>query len=681
MNRLVDIDDFTLGSLLAIAELHASLAAGDESEDGRFSFLESYLSQLDGLLHSDRAGQREALSGELEARAARESPDSPLRRLREEYDFEQGGVTALFMSGLCEYDDAFGQLFQSLQSPLPFRRPTLGMLCRLIPSAASGLEHPVRRLLGEGLLYPVSEDLPSADWPLRPAPLVWRFLRGNECAQPRPWVTSSELGSSPDFAPAFCDEILRAARQAERGELSTLVLRARPGTEPERWARVFASKLGRGIIERPMVASKGGSLPAELGALCRLARVLPVLVGELGPGETMVLRCPEQHRGPLILIGGSAGGYRVEGGGQLTLDVPGLDRRERCRVLSSALPQSSLKWRREVAKLHVLPPAYLKAAATAARVRSNKGRPTYDDFRAGLREVGRENLDNFATRVDQLAGWGQFFAPTETVRELRLLEQRCRSREDLTSALGGPASGTGVRALFSGPSGTGKTLVSKVLAAALHKDLYRVELSAVVSKYIGESSKHLYHVLKAAEASDVALVLDEGDALLGRRTEDATANARYANMDTSFLLQALEEHRGIVFITTNLEDNVDPAYRRRLDIIRFPMPTWEQRSEIWRMHVPGRLRASDVDLTLVAKAHRLSGGQISNAAQHALLLAIDAGRTKLGSADLTRAVRREFAKSGRPMPSSAPRREPGHGVIPFFGALSEIANRRRASGG
>jgi SpoVK/Ycf46/Vps4 family AAA+-type ATPase len=208
----------------------------------------------------------------------------------------------------------------------------------------------------------------------------------------------------------------------------------------------------------------------------------------------------------------------------------------------------------------------------------------------------------------------------------------------------------GVRALFSGPSGTGKTLAARVLSSVLQKDLYRLDLSTVVNKYIGETEKNLSRIFARAEELDVILLLDEGDALLTRRTEVQNANDRYANLETNYLLQRLESFEGILIVTTNAGDRIDRAFQRRMDVvISFPPPDAGERWNIWQLHLPTEHRVTDSVLAEVAQRCELTGGQIRNAILHASLLAITNGGV-VTTAHLEAAVQREYFKSGSVCP-------------------------------
>lgn len=250
-------------------------------------------------------------------------------------------------------------------------------------------------------------------------------------------------------------------------------------------------------------------------------------------------------------------------------------------------------------------------------------------------------------------GWEQMAAPRETMAELRSLEQRCRHREQLRdeagSALGGNLN-CGVRALFSGPSGTGKTMAARLLASSLQMDLYRVDLSSVVNKYIGETEKNLNQVFSRAEELDVVLLMDEGDALLTNRTSVFSSNDRYANLETNFLLQRLESFEGILVITTNAGGRIDSAFQRRMDvIIDFRPPEPQERWLIWQIHLPAGHQVDAHWLEEASIRCVLSGGQIRNAVLHASLLALSNGGT-LKTAHAEEAVQREYRKSGAVCP-------------------------------
>ncbi|GGJ33313.1 ATP-binding protein [Deinococcus roseus] len=254
------------------------------------------------------------------------------------------------------------------------------------------------------------------------------------------------------------------------------------------------------------------------------------------------------------------------------------------------------------------------------------------------------------------SGSHQDLALPETVmQDLRLLEARCRFREQLGEHLPEVlVPPVGVKALFSGPSGTGKTLTARVLAGVLDMPLYRVDLSRVVSKFIGETEKNLDEVFEQAESEDVILLLDEGDALLTQRTAVGNANDRYANLETNYLLQRLEHYQGILLITTNAADRIDTAFQRRMDlVIDFPCPRAAERERIWKLHLPASHQLRPAELDFLAEQCDFTGGQIRNVVLQATLLGLQEG-VPLQFQHLQHAVQREYRQMGQHPPTGEP---------------------------
>lgn len=208
--------------------------------------------------------------------------------------------------------------------------------------------------------------------------------------------------------------------------------------------------------------------------------------------------------------------------------------------------------------------------------------------------------------------------------------------------------------MFTGPSGTGKTLAARMLAWRLGKDIYVCNLAAIVSKYIGETEKHMGELLDCATATDVVLLIDEADALFGKRTEGThDSTERFGNMQTNFLLQRMDNYEGIVVLTTNLASAMDTAFRRRMDAtIDFHLPASLDQQRILLAHLPERHAISQGYLDELALRCSLTGGQIRNVVLHAALLA---GDDVIGKRELQRAVEREYRQMGGlcPLPEMA----------------------------
>jgi SpoVK/Ycf46/Vps4 family AAA+-type ATPase len=210
------------------------------------------------------------------------------------------------------------------------------------------------------------------------------------------------------------------------------------------------------------------------------------------------------------------------------------------------------------------------------------------------------------------------------------------------------ARGLGIGALFSGASGTGKTMAAEALAGELRLDLYRIDLSQVVSKYIGETEKNLRRVFDAAEEGGAVLLFDEADALFGKRSEVKDSHDRYANIEVSYLLQRMESYRGLAILTTNMKNALDAAFLRRIRfIVSFPFPDAEQRAEIWRRIFPPSTPTEGLDVDKLARLN-VAGGNIRNIALNAAFLAADAGQPVCMS-HLLRGARGEYAKLEKPL--------------------------------
>jgi SpoVK/Ycf46/Vps4 family AAA+-type ATPase len=261
-----------------------------------------------------------------------------------------------------------------------------------------------------------------------------------------------------------------------------------------------------------------------------------------------------------------------------------------------------------------------------------------------------------ATRIEARGGLADLALDDHTRSELESLVARCRHREALAAlAWDGAGQASGVRALFGGPSGSGKTLAAKLLAATLGKDLFRVDLSATVNKYLGETEKNLDRALAAAEELDVVLLLDEGDALMASRTDVGSSNDRYANLETNFLLQRIETFAGILLVTSNAADRIDRAFARRMDVvIHFRAPDEFSRYEILRLHL-GAHSVDDQWLQEVACRCILTGGQLRNIVLHAQLLSLQDARP-LDALHLSAALAREYRKTGAHCPLPPPSR-------------------------
>ena len=263
----------------------------------------------------------------------------------------------------------------------------------------------------------------------------------------------------------------------------------------------------------------------------------------------------------------------------------------------------------------------------------------------------RPKLEDLAQRIEPAAGWEDLVLPVAEKTLLREVAAQVGQRTTVYETWGFAEKvtrGLGISALFSGPSGTGKTMAAEVLANELQLDLYRIDLASVVSKYIGETEKNVKRVFDAAEDSGAILFFDEADALFGKRSEVKDSHDRYANIEVSYLLQRMEAYRGLAVLATNLKGALDAAFLRRIRfVINFPFPDVAQRTEIWRRIFPAKTPTDGLDPTVLARLN-IAGGNIRNIALNAAFLAAQSGRP-IQMADVLHSARAEYAKLEKPL--------------------------------
>ena len=617
----------------------------------------------------------------------------PLRELAEA-GFDPTSRLAFIAAGLVEEDSRFGTLFAELQAPLAHRRPTLELLGQMVADGGLPGEADAwsicRPLLDAGLVEAANRDAPRAEWALKVPPLLWDAARGEIAAKPFRGGRVRPLAELPRLAELVAPEPLvhRLGRLPEilaAGQTRTVVLRSPPGTEPLEAMGSLARKLGRGLLavdgaalDSADEAHPGRDAPASLlGPLTILGRLLPVVSYDLAPGETASPPLFDGYGGPRGIVLGIEGGVAEEAAeGAVTLHLAAPDAGERERTWRRALNGRPVERLEAIVDQFPRGGGYIRRAAEIAVAQAGlEGRGTVrpEDVREAARLLNRQMLDTLAAYLPPCGTWADLVTSGQTHARLEDLERRCRHRERLLEYLGrgfGASSNKGVRALFTGSSGTGKTLAARILAAELGMDLYRVDLAAVINKYIGETEKNLHRVLSRAEALDVVLLLDEGDALLGNRTEVKSANDRYANLETNYLLQRLENYQGIVVVTTNLGENIDSAFQRRMDVVvPFFAPRPEERLRILELHLPTDHAVDDETLERLAVACDLNGGQLRNAALNASLLAVEDGGGPIVGSHLEEAVRGEYRKAGAACPLGEVRRPAHGGVEAFISAL------------
>jgi vesicle-fusing ATPase len=293
----------------------------------------------------------------------------------------------------------------------------------------------------------------------------------------------------------------------------------------------------------------------------------------------------------------------------------------------------------------------IESAVAAAGIQSANGRPAADRLWEAARVHARRRLHALAEQITPCASWDDIVLPPDRIEQLREVAVHVRRAWQVEEKWGWAARGRrglGMTALFTGPSGTGKTMAAEVLANELRLDLYRIDLSQVISKYIGDTEKNLNRIFDAAEANGAILLFDEADALFGKRSEVKDSHDRYANVEISYLLQRMEAYRGPAILTTNFRSSLDPAFLRRLRfVIEFPFPDANQRATIWDKIFPEQTPLANVDSARLARL-ALAGGAIRTIAINAAYSAAEEG-SAVTQRHILAAARREYAKLDKPV--------------------------------
>ncbi len=549
-------------------------------------------------------------------------------------------MLSVALAALVEADTVAGQAVAYLQHPTGGSRPTLGLLTTLIEG--TGLPHFLTgQALASGLLTFVTADLPLVERPVKVPTHLFAALHGVDLA-----VSGTRIGvTDPITVASGVSEALRRHAMALQGQ-QLLIIRARTLAEGKAAAAEVAIERGC----RPLFIQ--GEPPVALGVWAHSRRLLPIFMVEVAPGERMNLPVLPAYDAPLVVVTGLEGHIEREGytSIQYTMPLPIPD--ERRALWQNAIGTPDLV--DVLARDHRLGAEQIQRVGSVARhfgALAGRTVPDGRDVRAAVRAGDTLDLHALAQHQPDTIPDEALVITEELRRHLELLVQRCRTRERLSTGLGVAASARytpGVRALFTGISGTGKTLAAGWLATRLGIPLFRVDTAGITSKYIGETEKNLAQLLAHAEAGEVILLFDEADALFAKRTEIKESNDRFANAQTNYLLQRIETFDGIAILTSNSRTRFDSAFTRRLDlIIEFPPPGAEERRSLWGAHLGERNGLTLRELNHLAAVVDVAGGHIRNMV---LLAAVVADGRNITYSDIVQGVAAEYAKLGRNSP-------------------------------
>jgi Winged helix domain, variant/ATPase family associated with various cellular activities (AAA) len=645
--------------------------ADDADPNDRFRGLYISDAQVDGLLAGpggpwvpeevDAMTTAALAAIEAEADAAeRAGADLRLRRLATSFGLDAYDVELLLIALAPDLDPRFERLYGYLHDDVSRRRASAGLALELCSSGASPGAGPGRARLGPlgplvagGLVVVEDPDRPFLTRALRVPDRVAAHLLGDDTADPaiEPLLVDSVAAEIGDVG------ILARAIAAS---VPLIYIRERPGASGHSLARAALARIGRPAVELDLARLGPLDEPRTIAAAAaREAGLLGagLVVGPIEPlveqGQSAVRAVAESRRG-IVLIGNRAWDPAWALEPPLLLDAPVATIGERHEMwLSSLNGATPTGFDPAIVTLAFrLAPGQIRRAAQAAhRASDAAGRGmTVDDISAGARAQNAAGLERLARRIEPIVGWDDLVLPPVVDAQLRELTARARHRETVAGewGMGQRSRAQGITALFAGDSGTGKTMSAEVLANDLDFDLYVIDLSTVVDKYIGETEKNLDRIFTEADRVNGVLLFDEADALFGKRSEVKDARDRYANVEVAYLLQRMESFDGVAILTTNLRTNVDDAFTRRLDaIVDFPMPEEDDRRRLWAANLPSSVPQTEgIDLAFLARQFRVSGGNIRNICVTAAYLAAADGRA-VSMADLIRGTDREYRKLGR----------------------------------
>jgi AAA+ superfamily predicted ATPase len=471
--------------------------------------------------------------------------------------------------------------------------------------------------------------------------------------------------SSPTLEGLAVDpSTLEEVRAAMRAGDSSVVLVGLPNAGRATLLRAVAESLGVGLVEvdARKLTKEPRTLVDELRIIVREARLLgrtPLVthVDAIVDHAVVARELVERLGGPVLFTSSRTPDDLRGNRPLITIELKPLSARHRGRLWIDSLGTGSDTDAALLAARYPLAPGLIVRAATAARSRADGLELQSEHIESAIRTVLDARLARFAKRVEVTQTWEDLVLAEDHAATITELMARIRARDRVYEDWGFArkvGKGLGVAALFSGPPGTGKTMLAALIAKELGLELYQVDLGKLVSKWIGETEKQLGDLFDAAEAAHAVLLFDEADSLLGKRTELKSSNDRYANLETNYILQRLESFTGICLFTTNHESNIDPAVHRRLALhLRFQVPDEEERERLWRAMLPGSAPVdASIDFAGLARRFELTGGYIRNAALRAAFLAADED-VPIAHAHLEHAARLEYEGMGKIAPPHA----------------------------
>lgn len=682
----------------AVEQLRVALGGTDATQRGLI--IEE--GDVDRWLSSLGSGEAQGLEAGI---AAPGESGGRLGKLRSVFGLNNLQLSTILTALAPEVDLAYGNLYAYVQDDVTRKNPTLDLVATLW--CQSPVERVLARRLLEGsgalrrhlLVEAEQSGSPVLSWPLHLDARIASYLLSSD--EPDPQLAGAAVVLRPQ-----AEQGVIAAYDPQVQSLAQLVeLHAAPHPQdsaqtadaatrrglvgwlrgPERagkldTARQLAASLGTAlvIIDTPLLVATQGDLYKRLYRAFREAQLQEAVLlwrdadtlaamkeGASPEWPPELARLLQNWQGCVLFdVGAVAPLHLPSGPLSILLEFPAPSNDERRRLWERALAGTRLGADVDLGLItgaFRLTGEQIASAADTARHSAawqaataglqEDGHVTMHDLLTSCRANSNRGLGAVARHITPMYTWADLVLPADRLAQLHEMCLHVRFGPLVFEHWGFEqklSRGRGLSMLFAGQPGTGKTMAAEVIATDLGLELYKIDLSTVVSKYIGETEKNLEKIFNEGQTSNAILFFDEADSLFGKRSEVKDAHDRYANIETSYLLQRMEEYDGIVILATNLRKNLDDAFIRRLHgAIEFPMPEEQDRLEIWRRTFPREAPLGpDIALEFLAKGFKLSGGNIKNIVLESAFYAAEAGAS-IGMAHLVRATRREHQKIGR----------------------------------
>jgi ATP-dependent 26S proteasome regulatory subunit len=652
------------GVVISDAQADRMLAGEDLEAETQF--------YRDDMESAEAGRQLDAIQAELERQRAPENGEIPaLEMLMRKFSLSAFERDVVLLCWSLEEDPAFSQLCAYVQDDAQARFVTPHLALALLSSDPAEVDanrnsflpsKPLRRFR---LVACSSEphNLPASRRPIHIDERVATYLRGVNTVDASIAFLLRPVGVAPIAGAQreLVEGLLRWTECIAPGERWPLFfLTGAAGAGKEAVAREFCARVGLQLCtldpkSLPLADSDRHSLMHLLERETILSHLAVYIdVGDIDSGDrqlTAAARDWMERSGGVLFAGGRERWQTVRPSVHVAVPKPDLAAQRKLWSASLASVQHDFEDQIEaiVQQFDLGPqgiPQSVNSAVARARRRGADAAITAEDVWQACREQVGWKLGDLAQRLEPCYSWDDIVLPEDVFRQLREIADQVAARPRVYESWGFGARlprGRGISALFSGPSGTGKTMAAEVLAKHLKIDLYRIDLAGVVSKYIGETEKNLRNVFEAAEQTGAILFFDEADALFGKRSEVKDSHDRYANIEVNYLLQRMEDYRGLAILCTNRRAALDRAFLRRLRfVVEFPFPDWSHRRLIWQKVFPSEAPVGALDFEALSRME-ISGGNIRNVALNAAFLAAGE-KSQIGMDHVLHAARREYAK-------------------------------------